>query len=112
MAQLTIDELNFMLGATGNLPPRNEEEHLFFEQMYENYVLKTKDMMVDIEAIVSNRCEMHKVIDDDMCFEEEKLPDMYPKSNYTMADRNFNKLPKSVIEKIKSQHKNKKNDDE
>ena len=50
MAQLTIEELNFMLGAMGYLPPRNEEEHLFFEQMHESYVPKTKDRHVDIEA--------------------------------------------------------------
>lgn len=110
MAPLTTDELNFMLGAMGYLPPRNEEEHLFFEQMHEGYVPKTNDMHVDIEAIVSGRCEMHKLIDDsEMRFVAEKMPKAYPESRYSMAARNFSNLPKSVIEKIKSQHKRNKN---
>ncbi|MBM6721154.1 hypothetical protein H6B13_16185 [Bacteroides gallinaceum] len=113
MAQLTIEELNFMLGAMGYLPPRNEEEHLFFEQMHESYVPKTKDRHVDIEAIVCGRCEMRKPIDEDeMHFVAEELPPIYADSMYSMAARNFSNLPKSVIEKIKSQHQRKKYDDE
>ncbi len=109
MAQLTIEELNFMLGAMGYLPPRNEEEHLFFEQMHECYVPKTKDRHVDIEAIVYNRCEMHKFTDEgEIHFVAEELSEIYHESRYTMAARNFSNLPKSVIEKIKSQHKPKK----
>lgn len=113
MAQLTTEELNFMLGATGHLPPRNEEEHLFFEQMYEDYVPKTKDKYVDIEAIVCGRCEMRKPADEgEIRFVAEDSSKIYPESRYSMAARNFSNLPKSVIEKIKSQHKHKKNDNE
>lgn len=113
MAQLTIEELNFMLGAMGYLPPRNEEEHLFFEQMHESYVPKTKDRHVDIEAIVSGRCEMRILKDESkMHFVAEELPQIFADSMYSMAARNFNDLPKNVIEKIKKQHKHKKNNDE
>lgn len=113
MAQLTIEELNFMLGAMGYLPSRNEEEHLFFEQMHEGYVPKTKDRHVDIEAIVSGRCEMRILKDEsEMHFVAEELPPIYADSMYSMAARNFSNLPKSVIEKIKKQHKRKKNNDE
>ena len=45
-----------MLGATGYLPPRSEEEHLFFEQMYEDYVPKTKGMHVNVDNIVTCKC--------------------------------------------------------
>lgn len=113
MAQLTIEELNFMLGAVGYLPPRNEEEHLFFEQMYENYVPKTKDRHVDIEAIVCRRCEMRKLKDEgEIHSDAEELPKIHPESRYSMAARNFSNLPKIIIEKIKSQHQRKEYDDE
>lgn len=113
MAQLTIEELNFMLGATGYLPPRNEEEHLFFEQMYESYVPKTKDRHVDIEAIVCRRCEMRKLKDEgELHFVAEELVAIYPESKFSMTARNFSNFPKSIIEKIKSQHKRKSNGDE
>ena len=61
MAQLTIEELNFMLGATGYLPPKGEEEHLFFEQMYEGYVPKTKGMHVDVDNIVNGKCNLYEM---------------------------------------------------
>ena len=42
----------------------------------------------------------------------KELPKIHPESEYSMAARNFSNLPKSVIEKIKSQHQRKKYDDE
>ena len=36
MKDLTIDELEIMLEATGYLPPSNEDELAFFDQMYED----------------------------------------------------------------------------
>lgn len=78
--------------------------------MHDGYVPKTNGRHVDIEAIVSGRCEMHKLMDEsEMRFVADKTPKAYPESRYSMAARNFSNLPKSVIEKIKSQHKRNKN---
>lgn len=39
MKNLTIDEFEIMLEATGYLPPSNEDELAFFDQMYEDISL-------------------------------------------------------------------------
>ena len=43
MKNLTINEFEIMLEATGYLPPSNEDELAFFDQMYEDYKPRTVD---------------------------------------------------------------------
>lgn len=114
MNDLTIKEMEVMLCSTGYLPPRNEDELMFFEQMYENYNSKLKDKHVDVESIVNGVCRVvsHYNFDMDnnnktfsMVAEEPDIP-------YSMAARNFDKLPKDILEKMKKQHKPKENDED
>lgn len=51
MKDLSINEMEIMLCSTGYIPPRNEEELLFFNELYENYDSRIKNRHVDIEAI-------------------------------------------------------------
>lgn len=110
MVQLTNEDLNFMLGATGCLPPRSEEEHLFFEQMYGGYVPKTKGRHIDVGDIVNGKCNLYDMENhNEISFVAEDTP-RYNKMNHSMAARNFDKLPQSVIDKIRNQHKSKKDE--
>lgn len=99
MKDLTIDELEIMLEATGYLPPSNEDELAFFDQMYEDYKPRTADMHVDVEAIVNGRCRI--VSDSSSNSDISERVD----NRYSMAARNYSKLPKNVLDKMRRQHK-------
>lgn len=58
MKNLTSEEFNLLLCSTGFLPPRNEDEHLFFEEMHESYNVQTKNRHVDIDAIINGNCKL------------------------------------------------------
>ncbi len=108
MKNLTSEEFNLLLCSTGFLPPRNEDEHLFFEEMHESYNVQTKNMHVDIDAIINGTCKLSdpesQIIKPDPCISTSDID----VSGLSMAARNFNKLPQEVINKIKKQHKGKK----
>ena len=103
-----------MLCSTGYLPPRNEDELMFFEQMYENYNSKLKDKHVDVESIVNGVCRVvsHYNFDMDNNNKTFSMVAEEPDSPYSMAARNFDKLPKDILEKMKKQHKPKENDED
>lgn len=114
MKDLTIEEMEVMLCSTGYLPPRNEDELMFFEQMYENYNSRLKDKHVDVESIVNGVCRVVSPYNFDM-YDNDKTFSMVaeePDSSYSMAARNFDKLPKDILEKMKKQHKAKENDED
>lgn len=92
MKDLTIDELEIMLEATGYLPPSNEDELAFFDQMYEDYKPRTADRHVDVEAIVNGRCRI--VSDSSSNSDISERVD----NRYSMAARNYSKLPKNVLD--------------
>ena len=112
MKDLTIDELEVMLCATGYLPPCNEDELSFFEQMYEDYKSRIEDKHVDVEAIINGSC---RIVSNYVCsedFAENNYSNVAEESNeYSMAARNYGKLPKDVIDKMRRQH-NLKTDEE
>lgn len=114
MKDLTIKEMEVMLCSTGYLPPRNEDELMFFEQMYENYNSKLKDKHVDVESIVNGVCRVvsHYNFDMDNNNKTFSMVAEEPDSPYSMAARNFDKLPKDILEKMKKQHKPKENDED
>lgn len=103
-----------MLCSTGYLPPLNEDELMFFEQMYENYNSKLKDKHVDVESIVNGVCRVvsHYNFDMDNNNKTFSMVAEEPDSPYSMAARNFDKLPKDILEKMKKQHKPKENDED
>lgn len=107
MKELTIEEFEAMLCSTGYLPPRNEEELLFFEQLYGAQKCNLAGKHVDVESIINGSCHLvaGSVGDsgdmDSQLMENENIFDR----NYSLAARNYNKLPKEVLEKMKEQHK-------
>jgi len=107
MKDLTIDELEIMLEATGYLPPSNEDELAFFDQMYEDYKPRTADRHVDVEAIVNGMCRM---VSDSIHVgnnTNSNNSDMSERADnrYSMAARNYSKLPKNILDKMRRQHK-------
>ena len=112
MKDLTINAMDVMLCSTGYLPPRNEDELMFFEQMYENYNSRLKDRHVDVESIVNGVCRVVSRNNFDMDNKNKMFSMVAEKTDcsYSMAARNFDKLPKDILEKMKKQHKPKEND--
>ena len=103
MKHLNKEQLTFMLCATGYIPPRTEEEQIFFEQMYEDYSPKLKDRHVDVDAIITGHCRFMSV--DDLRSNLEGRNESI-KLNHAahMAARNLHTLKKEVLEKIQKQH--------
>lgn len=107
MKDLTIDELEIMLEATGYLPPSNEDELAFFDLMYVDYKPRTADRHVDVEAIVNGMCRM---VSDSIHVgnnTNSNNSDMSERADnrYSMAARNYSKLPKNILDKMRRQHK-------
>lgn len=105
MERLIDDRLVSLLCSTGYLPPRNEEEHLFFEQMYEDFEVDTKGWHVDVDAILNGFCSLNRAEEVLMVADGCDPEIEYSNNNLSMAARNFENLPKDVIAKILSQHK-------
>lgn len=95
MKENIIDKI---LSSSGYLPPRNEEEMSAFEKIYSK-VEVDESFHVDVDSIVNGTCHYK--------------PKVYPissgKSKMSQYDiraaaRNFEGMPKDVIEKLKKQH--------
>lgn len=99
-----IEELYNLLCSDGFLPPRNEEELLETEKRMMGYQFKNDDRHIDAHAIINGvSCEVVSMKRYDDGVEAEALG---------MAARNFEKLPQSVIDKIKKQHQTNDKDPE
>lgn len=94
MKKSVIDKI---LCSTGYLPPRNEAEMAAFEKEYSHITIR-KDFHVDLEQIVNGSCGVKTVA---RHFASRNMSS----SDVRMAARNFESLPKDVIEKIMKQHK-------
>lgn len=114
MIELSIQELDVMLCSTGYLPPRTEDELLFFTDMYEDYKPQINSRHVDIDAIINGKCRMVSSYNHDLDKSSEtySLVSDDADNNYSMAARNFDKLPKAVLDKMKEQHRLKKDNEE
>lgn len=112
MKDLSIQELETLLCSTGYLPPRCEEELLFFNQLYEGYKSRIAERHIDVESIINGTCCV--VTTSNRNYE---IPNVEPSmvadndNHYSMAARNYEKLPKDIIDKMKSQHKSDNNDE-
>ena len=113
MKELTIQEFEALLCSTGYLPPRNEEELVFFEQMCEGQTSSLTGRHVDVDSILNGTCHLVSM---SSCREfGHNISSLKTNKTfnirYSMAARNFNKLPKEVLEKMKNQHNSKKDDE-
>lgn len=112
MKDLSLQELDIMLCSTGCLPPRTEDELLFFTQMYEDYSSRLANKHVDIDAIINGTCRVMS----SHTYELEPEDNIYSMVaddadiTYSMAARNYDKLPKEILDKMRKQHRT-KNDD-
>ena len=93
MKELTIEEFEAMLCSTGYLPPRNEEELLFFEQLYGAQKSRLAGKHVDVESIINGTCRLvsgpvGNSEDMDSSFMEKE--DIFDR-NYSLAARNYKK---------------------
>lgn len=96
MKESIVDKL---LCTEGYLPPRNDEEMIAFEKVYSRMSVNT-EFHVDLDSIVNGRC----------CVKPTARPAgrmMTRANDMRIAARNFEDIPKDVIEKIKKQHKGK-----
>ncbi len=89
--------VNKVLCTTGYLPPRNEEEMMAFEKLYSQKAVK-KDFHVDVDSIVNGGCRVRPL-------EGLMGSGTFSSSDMLMAARNYENLPKEIIDKIKKQHK-------
>lgn len=94
MKESFIDKI---LCSTGYLPPRNEAEMTAFEKEYSKVEIK-EDIYVDIEQIVNGGCGVKPVV-------HHFVSGNMSSSDIRMAARNFESLPKDLIDKIKKQHR-------
>lgn len=112
MKLLSLEELDIMLCSTGYLPPRTEDELLFFNELYEDYQPHIIDRNVDVESILNGTCRI--VSNYGTNHETEwgaSLVAEQDTNHYSMAARNFDKLPEDILDKMKKQHRLKDNDD-
>ena len=105
MKEFTNKEWDVMLCSTGYLPPRNDEELMFFNQMYEGYTPRIANRHVDVDAIINGKCKMVP----SSFIDPESLVDGHNNEtedeiHYSMAARNYSHLPKSILDKMKEQH--------
>lgn len=114
MKDLTIEEFETMLCSTGYLPPRTENELIFFNQMYEGYQSRIADRHVDVDAIASGACRVVSIREYDIDIDEDSNTMVAEGfcDSYSMAARNYDKLPKEILDKMKKQHKPKENDED
>lgn len=112
MKEFTNKEWDVMLCSTGYVPPRNDEELLFFNQMYEGYKPRIANWHVDVDAIIHGKCILVPSSNTDnyiplaVCA-AETVND----NQYSMAARNYEKLPKKILDKMKKQHEPKDEED-
>lgn len=110
MKDLSLQELDAMLCSTGYLPPRTEDELMFFTEMYEGYSSRLGDKHVDVDAIINGTCLVvsshiyEYENEDSICTMVADDAD----NTYSMAARNYDKLPKDILDKMRKQHRPKK----
>lgn len=103
---MTIEEWDVLLCSTGYLPPRNEEELTFFDELYENYKSRLDGKHVDVDAILNGTC---RFVSNSSCNDSINSFDILKDTNsadnkYSMAARNYRKLPKDILDKMRRQH--------
>lgn len=104
MKDLSLQELDTILCSTGYLPPRTEDELLFFTRMYEEYDSRLKNKHVDIDAIINGSCRIvsgHIYESDWENITHLMVADKLD-CTYSMAARNYTNLSKEVPDKTKN----------
>lgn len=113
MKDLNIEEWDVLLCSTGYLPPRNEEELDFFDEMYEDYQSRIENQHVDVDMILRTACHVvtdYRYVESNHILEQAKVAEDI-RHEYSMAARNFDKLPKDILEKMRRQHNKDEHDE-
>lgn len=76
--------------------------------MHESYNVQTKNRHVDIDAIINGSCKLSNPEDQIIESAPYVSTSDIDVSEFSMAARNFDKLPQEIINKIRNQHKGKK----
>lgn len=93
-----MEELYGLLCGNGYLPPRNEEELLDTEKLMMGYQFKNVNRHVDAHAIINGTaCSIVRM----KYFDDAAMPEV----PLSMAARNFEHLPKVIMEKMLKQHR-------
>lgn len=98
-------EIEALLSSSGYLPPRNEEELCQFDELYKDYQPVNAGRHIDIPSIIKGTCQCRSI----------KVPgeeDNTSEEDIDVAARNYDSLPKSVIDKIRKQHHHNGNSDQ
>lgn len=94
MKESIIDKV---LSTTGYLPPRNEEEMTAFEKIYSKVEID-ENFHVNVDSIANGGCRVRPQV--------RSIGNGTTTANdMRMAARNFEAMPKDVIDKIRKQHK-------
>lgn len=96
MKESIVDKL---LCTEGYLPPRNDVEMIAFEKIYSRMSVNA-EFHVDVDRIVNGGCCVKPT-----AHHTDRV--MTRVNDMRIAARNFEEIPKDVIEKIKKQHKGK-----
>jgi len=101
---ITPENITEWLCSTGFLMPRNEIELERFEKLYGDIDFGLTGREIDPDKIIDGTFEHKKIV---------KIPDELKQdevSAYRMAARNGNQLPKNILDKIKKNQSNLRND--
>ncbi|MBX2897979.1 MAG: hypothetical protein KF687_05615 [Cyclobacteriaceae bacterium] len=102
---ITPENIDEWLASTGFIFPRNELELARFEKLYEE----------SLEEITGKEIDPDKIIKGDL--DSAKTVEIKPTINagdfteYRMAARNGNDIPKHILDKMKRNQNKKRNDD-
>lgn len=113
MKVLTIEEWDVLLCSMGYLPPRNEDELSFFDEMYEGYKSRIENRHVDVDMILKGACHVvtdYRYVENNHVLNQAKVAEDI-KHEYSMAARNFDKLPKDILDKMRRQHNKNEHDE-
>ena len=99
--------ISFMLRSTGYLPALTEQELEIFDQIYRNYKFKLSNVSIDPDEIMEGSFQKKgKVVKLGQGFNETEI------RNLSMAARKGQDIPKELMDKIKSKHKDVDNSDD
>lgn len=92
--------ISYMLRSTGYLPALTEQELEAFDQAYKNYKFKLSNVSIDPDEIMEGSFHKKgKVVKLGQGFNETEI------RNLSMAARKGQDIPKELMDKIKSKHK-------
>ena len=102
---INLEMLDHYLGATGFIYPVNEKQLDLFEELYEDFDFKLKNISIDVASIINNQLKKHPVV---KLFDNEDVKEI---EDLKMVARKGSQLPQDIIDKMYGKH-GKKSDDQ